>query len=207
MIRLALLALLASVALAQTPPRGPSAPGRDAPTERYHEGARAFVDGETERARAAVEAGLRAAPSDARLQALRALIEQEQEEQDQRQGGQDSEDSQNEEGSDESQDEPDPSSNGGQGDQPPPPDDPEAEQDQTRTPPQDPGEDESEGGSDGRRTGQGGATPEGDVEAPQGQMSRAQAERILDAVGGEERLLLEELRRQPTRGRRSDKDW
>ena len=38
-------------------------------------------------------------------------------------------------------------------------------------------------------------------------MSRAQAERILDAVGGEERLLLRELQRRPTRSRRADKDW
>jgi hypothetical protein len=38
-------------------------------------------------------------------------------------------------------------------------------------------------------------------------MSAAQAERILDAVGGEERLLLRELRRAPTQRRRSDKDW
>ena len=39
-------------------------------------------------------------------------------------------------------------------------------------------------------------------------MSRAQAERILDAVGGDERLLLRELRRQSQpRARRTDKDW
>jgi len=38
-------------------------------------------------------------------------------------------------------------------------------------------------------------------------MTRAQAERILDAVGGEEELLLRELRRAPTQRSRSDKDW
>lgn len=203
MTRLALLlALAVPVALAQAP-RGPAA-GRDVPTERYHEGARAFVDGEMGRARAAVEAGLRAAPDDARLQALRALIEQ-QEEQDQQQGGQDQDRQDGGEDRDGGPQEQDGEDSPGDR-RPPPPDDPEAEQDQTRTQPQDPGDSDSEETQGGRQTGAGGA-PEAEAEAPQGQMSRAQADRILDAVGGEERLLLEELQRRPTRGRRSEKDW
>ena len=39
------------------------------------------------------------------------------------------------------------------------------------------------------------------------EMTAAQADRILDAVGGEERLLLREIRRAPAQRRRSDKDW
>ena len=196
MIRIALLFALAA-ALVQ-----PQAPDPDVAAERYHAGAQAFVDGEIERARASVDAGLRAAPNDARLQALRDLIEQEQDEQDQREGGEQQEQNENpQDGSEGEEGQQSP----GEGEQPPPPEDPEAEADQTRAEPQDPGEQESE--RQGQQPGQGGATSNGDAEAEMGQMSRAQAERILDAVGGEEQLLLRELQRRPTRGRRTDKDW
>lgn len=208
MTRLALLlALAVPVALAQVP-RGPSATVRDVPAERYHEGARAFVDGETERALAAVEAGLRAAPDDGRLRALRDLIQQEQEEQDHQRSGQDQDQQEGGEEGDGGEQDDAGERQPGDADRPPA-DDPEAEQDQTRTPPQDPSaaDPESEQNPSGRQAGQGGATPEGQGEAPPGQMSRAQAERLLDAVGGEERLLLEEMQRRPTRGRRSEKDW
>lgn len=191
MIRLVLaLALLVPVALAQRAPRTP-----DVAAERYHAGAQAFIAGNVAEARAAVDAGLQAAPDNERLQALRDLIEQEQ--QDDQDGGQSEDASEGEEGQ-----EGNPRQNGQNPNQPPPPEGPEAEQDQTRTQPQ-----EQDGQSEaGRQGGQGGDT---DAEAaePQGQMTRAQAERILEAVGGEEQLLLRELRRAPTRGRRTDKDW
>ena len=188
------LLLLVPVALAQR------APGAADPVARYHEGAQAYVNGDVARARAAVQAGLQANPDNARLQALRDLIEQDQEEQDRRQGGQDRSDAQNQQEGQDSQDDAD----SGQGGQRPPDEGPEAEQDQTRTAPQDPGE---QGEGRGQRPGEGGATPEGEGPAPEGRMSRAQAERILDAVGGDERLLLREIRRAPTRARRSEKDW
>ena len=60
---------------------------------------------------------------------------------------------------------------------------------------------------DGQSVGEGGPTPPGGEAVPEGRMSRAQAERILDAVGGDERLLLRELRPKSSGGRRSDKDW
>ena len=178
---LLLLAAAALLAQAQTAPAGAS------PADRYHAGARAFVDGEQARALREVEAGLAAAPDDARLQALRDLIEQQQQEQDDQDGGQQDQ-ADNSDASDDGQD----GDQGEQGQNPPdrPEDDgPEAERDQTQTGPSRDGE-EAE------------AQP-----AEAAEMSRAQADRILDAVGGEERLLLRELRRAPTQRRRSDKDW
>ncbi len=197
-----LLALLVPVALAQ---RAPQSAASDVAVERYHAGAQAFVNGDMARAKAAVDAGLRTAPANARLQALRDLIEQEQEQQDQQQGGQNSDQAQNESDGEEGQ----PGDQGESGqDQPPPPDEPEAEQDQTRTQPQDPGQEQN---GDDSQTGRQGDGRGGDEDVPAaaeaGEMSQAQAERILDAVGGEERLLLRELRRTPTRSRQSDKDW
>ena len=179
--------LIAAVALlAQAPAPRPSGPS---PADLYHQGARAFVDGENDAARRAVEAGLAAAPDDARLQALKDLIDQQDQEDDQEDGGQQDQ-SQNSDPGEQDQD-------GEQGeDGQNPPDQPEdgsgdAEQDQTRTaPPQ--------------------QTTEGETPPPareRGQMSAAQAERILDAVGGEERLLLRELNRAPSQRSRSDKDW
>ncbi len=186
MTRLAVL--LAAVALlAQAPPpRGPS------PATQYHLGAKAFVDGDNARALAAVEAGLSAAPDDARLQALRDLIQQQQDEQDQQDGGE----------QDPQADNQDPGDEGGEGEQgedgdssesPGEPDGPEAEQDQTRTQP--PSEPSS------------GDAPPAPAAGEPDEMTAAQAERILDAVGGEERLLLREIRRAPAQRRRSDKDW
>ena len=205
---LVLLALLASAALAQSAGRDAGRRGVD-PVAKYHEGARAFIGGDVGQAKAAVQAGLQADPDDQRLQALRDLIEQEQEEQDQRRGGQQDPDAENQDTEGERQDE---GGEGGSGQQPAPPDDAgqEAEQDQTRT--QEPPPGESDGGDPGdegagQSVGEGGPTPPGGAAVPEGQMSRAQAERILDAVGGDERLLLRELRRSSVRGRRSDKDW
>jgi hypothetical protein len=38
-------------------------------------------------------------------------------------------------------------------------------------------------------------------------MSPEQADRILDAVGGDERLLLRQMRRSPSRVRTNEVDW
>ena len=197
---LLLLALAVPVVLAQRAPGGPSVSA----TERYHAGAQAFIDGDMARASAAVEAGLQVAPNNARLQALRDLIEQNQDQQDQQQGGQNSDDAQNESGG-ENEQEGDEGQNGDSQNQPPPPEEPGAEQDQTRTQPQNPGQQQD--GQGGRDDAPSTAGQASQADATPGEMSRAQAERILDAVGGQEQLLLRELRRAPTRGRRTDKDW
>lgn len=180
-----ILLVVASIALlAQAPP--PSA------GDRYHEGAQAYVGGDNARALEAVNAGLALEPDDARLQALRDLIQQDQQEQDQQDGGQQDQDQQNSDPgeSDEQSDE----SESGEGDSQNDSEEQseqDAQPDQTNTAPQEPS------------SGEGGETAP--VEA--GEMTEAQAQRLLDAVGGEEQLLLRELRRAPTRQRRSDKDW
>ncbi len=181
------LLLVASLALlAQAPP--PSA------TNRYHQGAQAYVGGDNARALEAVNAGLALEPDNARLQALRDLIQQDQQEQeDQQDGGQQDENQNNSDpGEDGEQgDESESGENGDQGEQEPPPGEDEAEADQTNTAPQDPASGE-----------EGQSAP-----AEAGEMTEAQAQRLLDAVGGEEQLLLRELRRAPSRQRQSDKDW
>ncbi|MGB3544616.1 hypothetical protein [Rubrivirga sp.] len=181
-----LFLLVASVGLlAQAPP--PSADGR------YHQGAQAYVNGDNASALEAVDAGLAFEPDNERLQALRDLIQQDQQEQDQQDGGQQDE-AQNSDPGDEGE-EGDEGESGenppDEGSEPPPGDGGEADADQTNTEPQDPAS-----GQEGQ------SAP---TEA--GEMTEAQAQRLLDAVGGEEQLLLRELRRAPTRQRQSDKDW
>lgn len=187
------LALVAPIVVAQQTTGGAA--------DAYARAAGLFIDGETERAESAAVEGLRAAPGDAKLQALLDLIRQEQPPQDG--GGGEQNDDQGEDESGESGDD----SQASQGDQGRPEDeDRSARQDQTRT---DPGEDEGDEPSEpqqGGREGEGGDSPQQAPVQP-GQMSPEQAARLLDAVGGEERLLLRELRRRPSRVRRSDKDW
>ena len=185
---IAALVLLASVGIAQTRPAGPS------PRDLYHQGAGLFVDGDDQSALAAVEAGLAQAPGDARLQALKDLILQSQDENDQQDESQDQQDGDgqqdqdSQDGQQESQDQQDGSGDDEQDRRPP-----EAERDGTaQQPPQNPGQ--------------------GQPQQPQNagepdEMTAAQAQRLLDAVGGEERLLLREMQRSTGERRRSDKDW
>lgn len=191
-----LLVALAIPGLAQQAP--PSAPGA------YDQAAKLFIDGDNAQAEAVAEEGLRAAPSDAKLQALLDLIRQQQPPQDGG-GGDQNEDEQNQ-----PQDPSDEGESGSEGQQQdaPPDERQEAEQDQTRTDPQDSEGEENE--SDPQRPERTQPGEEGDASprpVPDGQMSAEQAERLLEAVGGEERLLLRELRRRPSRMRRTDKDW
>lgn len=51
------------------------------------------------------------------------------------------------------------------------------------------------------------AAPGGGAPGRDASMSRAEAEALLDAVGGDERLLLRQLRRPPTAGPRPERDW
>ena len=190
------LALAAPVVAQQAPSSAPGA---------YDQAAGLFIDGDNAQAEAAALAGLQAAPNDAKIQALLDLIRQQQPPQDGSGGEQDDE---NQDQPDEPQDDGEDGSQGQQQDTPPE-ERQEAEQDQTRTSPQEGEGEESETPSqpEGAQPGEGGDTPQQNMPVPEGQMSAEQAGRILDAVGGEERLLLRELRRRPSRMRRSDKDW
>ena len=182
----------------------------------YHRGARLYVDGELGPAEAAVRDGLRRAPDDRKLRDLLDLILQDQENQD----GDQNQDPDGDTGDDGQQGE-----DGGQDGQPGEPGDqgdaPGQDGQNPDGAPDEPGETERDGtdqgrgetgqndGADGQgaRPGEGGDTPQGEAGAGAGPMSRAQAERLLDAVGGEEQLLLRELTRGRERIRRGDKDW
>lgn len=209
-VRLVLLAL----GLVALPVLAQSAASGDAQAN-YHEGARLYVDGEMAPAEAAVRAGLALAPDDAKLQALLDLILQDQQDQDGDQNqdsegdsgddgqeGDDPEDGEGEDGEQGSEgDEPQDEGDGGQPDEPG-----DAERDGTDQPRNEDGDNDS-AETRGARPGEGGDTPDGEAEPAPGEMSRAQAERLLDAVGGEEQLLLREMRRAGSRLRRGDKDW
>ena len=111
MTRIALLFVaVALLAQAQTPRSGAS------PAAQYHTGAQAYIDGDNARALSAVNAGLAAAPDDARLQALRDLIQQQQDEQDNQDGGQQNQQADNSDAGDQG----DEGDQGENGDQPPP---------------------------------------------------------------------------------------
>ena len=202
MTRLRRLCLLLALAIPMMAQQAP-APALGA----YDRAAGLFIDGDNESAEAAALEGLQASPNDAKLQALLDLIRQQQPPQDG--GGGEEQNDENQEQPEDPQDEGEDGSDGQQQQDAPPDERQEAEQDQTRTSPQDGDGEESETPSEpeGAQPGEGRDTPQNEVPVPEGQMSAEQAGRILDAVGGEERLLLRELRRRPSRMRRSDKDW
>lgn len=191
-VALAALVALGTAGLAQT--SGPAAPrparaSAETPRDLYHRGARLFVDGETDAALTAVDAGLARAPDDARLKALRDLIQQQQDEQDQQDNEQDSQDQDGGENPDDQDSDEDPGES----------DPNDGQESGADAPPRDPSQGE---GQPPAPPASAGAQP-----GKPGEMTPAQADRILDAVGGQERLLLREIRRSPTGPRRSDKDW
>ena len=204
-LSLALAAALAAVpVLAQRAPTGAAA--------LYHDAAAQYVAGELAPAEAAARQGLRLAPDNAKLQALLDLITQDQDEQD----GDQNQDSDGDSGDDGEQQEQGEDAGEAQddasGEQDPrdgqsAPDDPETERDGTDQRPGPGQNDDAPQDPSAGRPGEGGPTPAGRGSAQPGQMSRAQAEQLLDAVGGDEQLLMREMRRFQTRSGSSDKDW
>lgn len=175
-----LLLLVPAIAIAQRGPAAPAGPPAMPPeaAERYHEAARLYVDGQNAPALAAAEAAVALAPESRRAVALRDLIKEQQDQQNQQQSPQDQQNPQ-----DQQQDQPqDPN-----GDDPGPP--PPSGQNGPQPP-----EEDSPAPSD--RPGE-----------PRDGMTRDQAERILDAVGGDERDLLRRFRREPSRVRTNEQDW
>jgi hypothetical protein len=212
-----LLPLLALLALA-APARAQSA------VEYYHEAARHYIGGEREAAEQAAERGLRLAPADPRLRALLDRIRQQQEpsgqggqQQDQQpspgqQSGEQDQQGNESEQEDQQQDQ----GQGERGEEPPeeeregaPPDRPPEEQPRPEPgdQPRDQGREDAQPRPDAPRPGEGGATPESAVPVEPGEMTQAEAERILNAVGAEERLLLRRIQQRPGAGRRVEKDW
>jgi hypothetical protein len=179
------------------------AQGQSSADAYFHEAARQYVADNVAAARRAVEQGLAVAPTDPRLLALRKKLEQGRRPQG---GGRDSSSTGSQQGEqNEENDNSDDASKGGQtpsseqsGDkQPGSQDDPSSEQD---------GAQSSSGGAGGkpgdadvRRQGQGGQ--------PVDTLSRAQAERLLRALEGQERRLMRRLRTRSATSREVEKDW
>ena len=200
--RLALLLLLLA----------PSVAAQDV-ADRYHQAAGLFVDGQNEEAEAVAEEALALAPTDRKLQALLDAIRQESEDAPESGGG-------GEEAGQDGESEPNDSENVGD-----PPDEPSSEDpsedgrgesdlqddqaaDADATGAQQPdGEEERDGPDAEQDPTAEGASPTTPADVPPGQMTRAEAQRILGALDAEEEALLQQVQRRNTPPRRVQKDW
>ncbi len=173
----------------------------------FHEAAQQYVADEVQAARRTVERGLKVAPSDARLRALQKKLREGKRPNDQ-DGKQDSSatgsNEESQQGDNSSTDE---SSEGGQepseeeeggATQPGRPESPSSEQAGPRSDASPPSDGSARAGR--RRSGQNGGRP---VDS----LSRAQAERLLRALEGQERQLLRQLRPESAERRTAEKDW
>jgi hypothetical protein len=190
-----LLISLAAVMLAVA-----SAASGQSPERPFHDGARVYVDGKLSEASEIVAGGLAEFPTDPKLLALNALIEQEKErqqqsgegnsEQQEQEQNQEQESQQNQSGNEE-----DPSQEeSGEGEQK----QEEEQQGQGEPEPQEPSDEQQPEDREQQS-----------VEAGenQDQLSRAQAIRILQALQNEEEELLREVQKIKGRPRRVEKDW
>lgn len=169
----------------------------------FHEAARAYIANEVEAARRAVRAGLDVAPSDARLRALRNKLQKDRRPQRHRDSTSE-ENGQRENGSNDG----DGTDGDGEGESRS-----GEESDETRPRPtaSDSTSPEAGGG------GQPGLSPRSPQEQPPmaagrggrpvDTLSRKQAERLLQALGGQERRLLRQLQRRSSTRETVEKDW
>ena len=186
------LATVFFVLLAVAPVMGQSA------QDFFHSGARTYVDARLPEALNYVESGLELEPDNARLRALKEKIEEELENQQQQQGDnneQSSEDQQNqqdnqEQNSDQEQQESD--------------EEQESEQDQQSEEEQQQ-DGEPQEGEESEQEQQN--SPDQQMPPDTDQLSKEQAERILQALENEEEKLLREVQKIKGRPRRVEKDW
>ena len=184
--------------------------------DRYHQAAGLFVDGQNEEAEAVAEEALALAPTDRKLQALLDAIRQESEDAPESGGGGEEagEDGESEPNDSENvgdpPDEPsseDPSENGrGESDAQNLQDDQAADADATGAQQPD-GQEERDGPDAEQDPTADGATPTAPADVPAGQMTRAEAQRILGALDADEEALLQQVQRRNTPPRRVQKDW
>ena len=176
----------------------------------YHTAARAYIGGENAEAERAAEAGLALDPTDVRLRALLDKIrernpegqggEQEQQEADQQSTGEGNQqrDAREGEQQEDAEGEPRNQQEEQQGQQPEEPSEQE---------PQDGQQGDVGAAGDQPANPQGGGEQLGEFEVEPGQMSRAEAERILRAIESDELELLREVQRRRARPRYVEKDW
>lgn len=154
--------------------------------EHYHDAARAYLDGDNDRAEQTAESALTADPGNQKLKNLLDLIRQQQDAPDS--NGDDDERDESEESDEQSPSNSDQQNNDDQ------PRNSDSDQSSEDSPPQ--GQGQPAGSSE---------SPASEAQPQAGRMSRSEAARLLDAIGAEERLLLERIRRQPQRN--PEKDW
>jgi hypothetical protein len=179
----------------------PGAVGQSTADAYFHRGAQAYVAGNTAAARRAVDQGLEVAPSDPRLIALREKLRRDG----RSEGGQDSTSSSS--GTESQQDANSASDEATSG---------EDEPSESGT------EEQSQPGAEDRSTGTSqasssqrpaDASERADTMRRRGEgrpvdtLSRAQAERLLQALEGQERQLLRRHRTQDAEPQRVEKDW
>jgi hypothetical protein len=185
----------------------------------FHEAAQAYVDGDEATARRAVTQGLEVAPDDPRLIALREKLREGGRPDGQQDSSSTSSDRRSGQQGNESSDE---TSGGGENPSPsdtegPTQSGPKASSEGTE-PGSRPGSDAQRSDpSDGQRQGAGSARRPSDARPtptrrgrggrPVDTLSRAQAERFLRALEGQERRLLRQLRPRSTKQKRVEKDW
>lgn len=189
----------------------------------FHEAAQHYVARQKQQALQAVESGLRVAPNHPKLLALKNKLEnQPSATPDQSQGesdeqgsqpqndGSSQQDGQPQPGNEDASqtDSPSPGPDGESGQQGPlgqqgPPGQPESDPDNARGPDAQP-RDDGDRPSDRQNAGEG----RGDLSDRRGErLSREQAERILQALEGQEKQLLREVQERDARPRRVEKDW
>ena len=184
---------------------GPAATAQSTADAYFHEAARQYVADEVQAARRTVERGLEVAPSDPRLLALRKKLEQgnrpddRRGQQDSSRSGSNDEAQQNNDSSSEEKEKggQEPSEEQSGAKQSGSPESPSSEQ--TGPPSSTSPSGDGSGRAGARRAGPGGR--------PVDTLSRAQAERLLRALEGQERRLLRRLRPQSTKRRSVEKDW
>jgi hypothetical protein len=200
-----LLGLLAVAGLLAATPAVAQGPPDSSADSFFHEGAQAYVAGNRAAARRAVEEGLSVAPGDPRLEALRQKLEQEGQPQspadsaqanDQEQSQQNA-NSSSSEASEEGQDDPSESEEAGDAQSGP--------RDQSAAESSQPGPQSSAGASSGG--GRDAPPRPRDGGPPVDTLSRAQAERLLRALEGQERRLLRRLQTRSADRRSVEKDW
>jgi Ca-activated chloride channel family protein len=184
--------------------------GAQSVADYYHAAAQAYIDGENADAEQAAEAGLAIDPTDAKLQALLEKIRERnpddsggEQEQDDAENQEDGEGEQQEQAQNGEQD-PEAESEGQDEQQ-----QPEGEQQQPEEPSEQ-NEQQGDAGAEGEQEPQepqGGGSQGTPFEVKPGEMSQADAERILRAIESDELELLRDVQRRRARPRFVEKDW
>lgn len=172
----------------------------------FHTGAKEFIGQQLEQAAQSVTDGLTLAPDDGELLALKDLIEkakEEQKQQDQQQQEQQEQQEEEDQQQDEEQQDQQQQQDEGEESQQ------EEQQDQQQ---QDQGEEESDQQDGGEEQTESDGEGKGEAEPPPAEMdpndlSREEAERILQALENEEGQLLRQVQKMKVRARRVEKDW